>query len=344
VELAIKGGWLEGVSSVGAYADIDLDRDGRDWGSLHVEVPSAAGRTVAKVPILRLRNGEGPSAVVFGGTHGDEIDGQVSALRIAEDIRPEELRGTLFILPALNVLAARQSIRRDPVDDLDLNRCFPGAADGAYAERLACYIEKVLLDRCTVAIDLHSGGVNSHFLPSLWILTGCSEELWQRTLRLANAFAPRIIAVSESLNGDMSEAAARADCVYLSTESGGGATVAPEIVTQNLVGVRRVLAEIGLLASAPQELATPDPRLMQVSPEGLVPSPDDGMFEPAVGLGATIEPGQVLGHIHRPWSPEAAATEVRAGTSGLVYGIRLRALVERGERVVFIASPSQALS
>lgn len=339
--MAIKGGWLDGVSGDGAYADIDLEGDGLAWGSLHVEVPaSSGGRRVAKVPILRIRNGDGPAAMVLGGTHGDEIDGQVSVLNLAHELRFEDVRGTLFLLPALNVLATRVSERRDPIDDLDLNRCFPGAADGAYAERLARYVENVLLKRCTVVIDLHSGGTGSRFLPSLWLLSGCDDDLWRRTLELAEAFAPPIITVSASLNGDMSEAAARADCVYLSTESGGGATVSPEVVTGNIAGVKRVLAEVGILTSPLRDTAMPTPVRVEVRPEGLVPSPDEGMFEPLVELGASVEPGQTLGRIHRPWSPESGATDVRATTEGLVYGLRWKALVERGERVVFVATPA----
>jgi predicted deacylase len=41
---------------------------------------SAPGRQVRRLEIPKSTSGEGPTALVFGGNHGDEYEGQVAVL------------------------------------------------------------------------------------------------------------------------------------------------------------------------------------------------------------------------------------------------------------------------
>jgi len=55
------------------YADIDLDADGKACGFLRV--PHSVHRSAygwIPIPIVRLRNGDGPRVVLIAGNHGDE--------------------------------------------------------------------------------------------------------------------------------------------------------------------------------------------------------------------------------------------------------------------------------
>jgi len=57
------------------YADIDLDADGKACGFLRV--PHSVHRSAygwIPIPIVRLRNGDGPRVVLIAGNHGDEWD------------------------------------------------------------------------------------------------------------------------------------------------------------------------------------------------------------------------------------------------------------------------------
>jgi predicted deacylase len=52
---------------------IDLDRAGKHVGRL--EIPrstNTSGWSHQFIPIVSIKGGEGPAAVVFGGVHGDE--------------------------------------------------------------------------------------------------------------------------------------------------------------------------------------------------------------------------------------------------------------------------------
>ena len=68
---------------------IDLEAPGKQVGRLQVPRSSnESGWSNQYVPIVSVARGEGPTALVLGGVHGDEPEGQVAALNLARDLRP----------------------------------------------------------------------------------------------------------------------------------------------------------------------------------------------------------------------------------------------------------------
>jgi len=112
------------------------------------------------VPVVSIRNGQGPVVLLIAGTHGDEFEGPAALMRLVTDLQHDDINGQIIVLPALNA-----SPRVSPLDGIILNRAFPGDAKGSITEQIACYIETELLLRADYAIDLHSGGKASFFQP-----------------------------------------------------------------------------------------------------------------------------------------------------------------------------------
>ena len=48
----------------------------------------------------------GPTVLLVAGTHGDEYEGQVAALRLIQELEPEQLSGRVTIIPVLSTAAA----------------------------------------------------------------------------------------------------------------------------------------------------------------------------------------------------------------------------------------------
>ena len=71
----------------------DLTKDGKQAGYLKVgDSTNNSGWTTYNVPIISIKNGDGPRALVLGGNHGDEYEGQIAASTLSRNLhRAEEL-------------------------------------------------------------------------------------------------------------------------------------------------------------------------------------------------------------------------------------------------------------
>ena len=123
--------------------DIDLTLDGKQSGQLAVpQSTNSAGWAKYFVPISVIRNGEGPTAVLFGGNHGDEYEGPIALFDLAQRLTLEEITGRVIILPAMNYPAFRAGTRTSPIDKGNLNRLFPGSPVGTPSQKIADYVQR----------------------------------------------------------------------------------------------------------------------------------------------------------------------------------------------------------
>lgn len=68
--------------------------------------------------------------------HGDELNGIEIIRRLINLKRFKLLKGTLILVPMVNVYGVLNQSRYMP-DRRDLNRCFPGSANGSLAGIMA---------------------------------------------------------------------------------------------------------------------------------------------------------------------------------------------------------------
>src|SRR5437773_2201322 len=112
-------------------ATLDFDRPGVTHGHLCVPYSyNLGGWANLLVPITVVANGKGRTALVTAGNHGDEYPGQIAILRLMRELRPEQVRGRIILVPMLNLPACKVSTRLSPLDGKNFNRSFPGKADG----------------------------------------------------------------------------------------------------------------------------------------------------------------------------------------------------------------------
>ncbi|RVD41291.1 N-alpha-acetyl diaminobutyric acid deacetylase DoeB, partial [Mesorhizobium sp. M4B.F.Ca.ET.019.03.1.1] len=145
---------------------VDFDKDGVQHGFLRLPYSrddSAWGSVM--IPICVIRNGNGPTALLTGGNHGDEYEGPLALYDLARTLDPRDVSGTVIIVPAMNYPAFRAGTRTSPIDKGNLNRSFPGRPDGTVTEKIADYFQRELLPRTDIALDFHSGGRTLDFVP-----------------------------------------------------------------------------------------------------------------------------------------------------------------------------------
>ena len=317
---------------------IDLAQHGRQIGEIKIKWSDNRNPIGHyPVPIICLANGEGPTLLLTGGVHGDEFEGPVALMRLLQRLDITEIQGRVIIIPALNAAAVEVSSRVSPLDNLNMNRAFPGDADGSPTQMIAHYIETELLPLCDAAIDLHSGGKASVFAPCV-LATIDDSEIGQRNLALSEAFAAPYLWVAgvNNDNRSLNAAAARQQVPMIAAELGGGGGCDPTMVNFVEAALMRCLNHLGMCRLEVEQSAR---HSTPVQPRETLTSPSRGLFDRLFAIGDQVESGQRAGLIHFIDEPERPSQQVLFGASGMVLAHGNRGMVERGDLIAMIAAP-----
>ncbi|MFL4474909.1 succinylglutamate desuccinylase/aspartoacylase family protein [Paeniglutamicibacter sp. MACA_103] len=324
------------------FTGIDFSATGKQLGYGHVvHSDNVYDGSVIPVPLAVISSGPGPVALLVAGTHGDEYEGQVLAHELIRELDPERLSGTVIVVPAANSPAVRGAARVSPIDGGNLNRSYPGNADGGPTEQVAALIAGDLLPRADFVIDMHSGGSNSTYLPSAFIYRGPDEELWGAKLRAVRLLGlPYVMVVAPLLEpGSLSSAGDLAGVLTISTELSGSGTVDRHALATMRSGMPRLLADLGILRDEARAPAPAEPQWLELVPESAVTSTAAGLFEPLVDLGESVRAGQPVARVHFIDELDRAPRSYHAPIDGVVAIMRRSTRVDPGAHLMHIAAP-----
>jgi predicted deacylase len=281
-----------------------------------------------EIPFGLVESAEpGPCLLVTAGVHGSEYCSIETALRLMRT-KPEEIRGTLLVLPILNVQGFRKrSIYVMPEDGKNLNRVFPGDADGTTSQRLAHWLVTSVYPLADAYLDLHGGDLDEALAPFTIFPNGC-----ERSKALARAFGIPV-AVAAGGEGYTVNAASRLGIPSLLPEVSGNGLWGEESVAEMTAGIHRVMAHLGMVEAGPGA-TPPEPRFVTM----WVPSaPVDGLWYSARGIPDNVRAGEVLGEIRDVFG--AVLATVRSEKDGFIL-YRLTSLaVNKGEALLGVGTP-----
>jgi len=314
---------------------LDFEQDGKQVG--YVRLPHSVHRSAygwLPVPIACIRNGDGPTVLLMSGTHGDEYEGQVTLSKLINRLEPEDVQGRVIIFPMANFPAAKDGLRTSPIDELNLNRVYPGDPDGTPTLMIAHYVESVLLKLADYYMDLHSGGSSLHYLPSAVAGVEDDPDLRQEQQDLMRKFgAPHsFFFPGGHAGGTTSHAAKRQNVQGFGTEMGGTGTVTPDCLKQCEAGVERFLHAVGVKKTCEVPAAEAETRMLHAPNfDYFTYAMGEGLFEPVAELGDEVVSGDLAGYVHQPETPGAAPEPVHFTAAGLVICKRIPGRVMRGD-------------
>lgn len=321
-------------------SSIDFTAQGRQIGD--IRLPWSSNERPAgyyAIPVAVLNRGSGPTLLLLGGVHGDEYIGPSALFQFIHSFDINTLSGRLIVLPALNTPAVLSMTRCSPLDQGNLNRAFGPFADRASGQTptrlIADYLENQLMPSCDAVVDIHSGGLAHLYAPLAMVYLG-AEKADAQSLALARAFgAPRLWAAHFSEQRSVNAAAVRNDLPMIALELGGGVGAAPDRLEQAQIGIRGVLAHLGMAPTAGAE--TTNPRRVAVSDPGLSHSPREGLFVRSVNPGQAVASGDPLGALYSFAEPERDPLVVRSAIDGVVLAVFNRGKACRGDMLAIIA-------
>lgn len=249
--------------------------------------------TATRLPLFVINGAQpGPTVVITAGIHGSEYVGIEAAYRLALGVDPAALRGQLVVAPLCSMTAyAKRATYIAPPDTKNLNRCFPGNAEGSFAEQLADWIFQTLIRRADAYLDLHGGDLNEALLPFSIVKRTGDAALDARSIALAESFGIAEIIVSE-VKGSTVSAASDSGVPAVLAEIGGQGVWSEAEAARMLDGLQRALAHVGVLGEP-----GPKPAARIFEQFSWLRSEHDGLFRPACKVGDSVKAGQHLGHV-----------------------------------------------
>lgn len=325
-------------------ASVDFSLTGKQFGHLYVPYSyNLAGWANLMVPISVIANGEGPTALVLAGNHGDEYPGQIAVMRLLRELLPEHVTGRIILIPTLTMPAAKASTRLSPLDGKNFNRCFPGNPLGTPSEVLADYLTTILFPLADIVIDIHTGGRGVDFYPCAHM--HLVPQGPQRSAMLAGTEAWNsdfcFLYADVAGTGLLPVEAENQGKVVITTEMGGSENVTAAVHHLTQSGLRNVLVQTGVLKgeiATRESLGLPPTRWVQaLNWEDYRFAPESGVYENIVPLGNAVTAGQTLGAIHFLERPERDPIDVLAVRDGILIATRAPSIVAQGDCVACVA-------
>lgn len=205
------------------------------------------------VPVVVIRGEQpGPRVMITAGVHGDELNGVLTAQQLIQQLSQQqkkgELRGTVLILPMLNISGiehhGRDFILSDPDSStVNLNRCFPGDPEGDAARRyLHALWMGVLGHNADIALDLHTQTRGADY--PLFIFADYRDD---KAREMAHLMNPDCILNDPSDIGMLDSALTQNGIPCITIEIGTGKVIQQAMIDRALEGITNILINEGVV-------------------------------------------------------------------------------------------------
>ena len=267
---------------------------------------------------------KGPTMLVMGGVHGDEINGVEIVRQACVQNYFEKLdAGSVIAIPLLNIYGFI-NFSRDTPDGKDVNRSFPGTTTGSLSSKVARTITKKILPLVDFGVDFHTGGASRYNYPQIRFTKGDAASL-----ELANAFgAPYQIEgtpPSKSLR-KVAVAAGKPIIVY---EGGESLRFDGYSIQKGLEGLQRVMHFKGL-----KKTKLPATQSINFTKTTWIRATSAGLFRWFKSSGQYVDEGEKLGVINDPYGHMEYL--IVAKKSGYIVGHNNAPVVSLGDALFHI--------
>lgn len=308
-------------------------------GSSHVLNMSIAKlhtHTPVHVPVIVERaKKDGPCLLFLGGIHGNEINGVEIVRKIVALKYNKPGRGTTICIPVLNIFGFLNRQREFP-DGRDLNRVFPGSANGSLASRFAHSMMSEIMPHVNYIIDYHTGGDGRFNYPQLRI--GSNDE---HTLDLAKKFGVKFIKFARAREKSFREIAFNQGKTILLFEGGKTHDLNTSVTNAGLLGAVNILKHLNIRSFRKEPFIQSENEQQIIYGSTWIRAKYSGMFRAHVQNGSFVLKGEVLGTISDPFGH--FERQVKAPNDGFILCYDHSPIVNQGTAIVHLTTQTKAL-
>lgn len=277
----------------------------------------------------RFGKGE-QSACILGSVRGNEMQQMYICSQLVRALKELEANGcinagkSIMVIPVVNALGMNVSRRFFGVENMDINRMFPGKEDGDTTDRIAFQIfEKI--KGYTYGIQLTSFYMTGEFVPHVRMM----ETGYQNT-SLANLFGLPYVVVrkptpidTKTLNYNWQNEMTAAFSVYTNKND----TIDEKSARQAVAAVLRFLTRMGIIRyeshSGYISHVIMEEDLTDVHVK------NGGIFKGLVSPGEDVRYGYLLAEVIDPYEGYVKET-ITAPTDGIVFFAHTEPLISQG--------------
>jgi predicted deacylase len=330
---------------------IDFDKPGKHHYQVAFHLDSGWGYSLVPLTIINgtrevSDSGGSPGLAAFGGTHGNEWEGQVAVKQLCQDLDAGQISGRVLLMPQLSQSACAANQRVSPFDGVNMNRAFPGNPRGSLSYRIAHFVKAYVFPRVRIVVDVHAGGREGGFALCTSFHPVPDPAQFAEISRVAALFDTPFMLIysSQMASGLLTDEAEAEGKIAIGGEFGYGESVNRRGVRHAVTGIQNVLRHYGMLSGEIVRLHPHRghaPLLVDArNLEDYVPCPQDGIWEPLVDLGEEVRGDQLIGRVHAFSDHTALPLEIHAQRDGFLIMMCGTAQCRQGTTLFVIARPA----
>lgn len=274
----------------------------------------------------------GPTLLIMGGVHGDEINGVETVRRMVEAKMFDKLKkGSVIAIPLLNVYGFI-NFSRDASDGKDVNRSFPGNLRGSLASRVAAALTRNILPLVDIGIDFHTGGSARYNFPQVRYTNKHPESF-----SLAKVFGAPYLVAKPAIEKSLRKVMVAQDKPHLVFEGGESLRYDGFSIDNGIAGTQRVMKHLGMIKKAPAKKR----KVIVFEKSSWVRADRSGLFRWTQQSGAKVSKGEPLGFINDPYGENK--NTVLAHHDGFIIGHNNAPVVSAGDALFHIGYKHKVL-
>lgn len=320
--------------------NIETEEGNKSFGFIDVDKSST---TMYKFPISIINGSEpGSTLCLLGGIHGLEYSSIEAVIRVVKHVNPKKMRGVLLAVPVANQASfeARTPFI-NPIDGLNLNRCFPGDPKGTMSYRVAHTLFSEIISKADYLIDCHGGDLTEDIYDFLIMGISDDDRVNKTMMDMAACFNVKFVltGLETDMRGQpISGTTMTATTVYgipsITVESGRGGVLCEHSVEFIYDGLINTMKYLGMIEGKPHKYDyVLNPIIFHVNAE------KGGLFHPKVKLGEKVSAGDTVATVTNVFG-EIIQTVTSPDDSMVVF-LRTSYAVSSGEEVMWLARLSE---
>lgn len=309
-----------------------LDLDSLARGQRHrfwITLIEDASSQPLRIPVIVCRGAsDGPVFGVTAVVHGNELNGLPTTHRLVRSIDPDELAGTIVVVPVVNLPGYLRNTRGF-TDGKDLNRLMPGRENGAPSDVYAHRFIDRIVRRFEYLVDLHTASFGR--INSLYVRADMRDPI---TATMSRLISPQIIVHNEGADGTLRSAADELGVHAITVEVGNPQRFQRGLIRSSRLGIQNLLAHLDMIPQPPDEEDPIDDDTVECSRSFWLYADTGGVLQIFVTVAERVKRGErvaILSNLFGDVIREYCAPE-----DGIIIGANTNPVASTGARIVHL--------